>query len=239
MQDEDRGVCEDGSHGAEQAEGALASPLRLTRGMDDGGPDGTVEDVQTGPDPEQGAVVPGDDRPELGGRFGFLGSTAGSGSDGEQAVDKGVSIPVELLVDESKSIAVERASTGGQVMDDCVSTVKAFVRGGRGGLDQLKRVLPNIFKTFPECDPEQVLLDSGLEPSFDGAQFPTFYFSPTKEGVHMIRQSSQGKRQVKRQEPPAMSSQALFDVESTDKRPRVRSDELEDAYSSAKSGWGE
>jgi hypothetical protein len=181
----------------------------------------------------------------------------------EQAVDEGVNITVEQVgesipvepvgesihvepVGESipvepvgESIPVDRESIMGQALDDCVSTVKAFVRGGREGLDQLKRVLPSIFKTFPECDPEQVLLDSGLEPSFDGAQFPTFYFSPTKEGVHMIRQSSEGKRHFKRQDPPALSSQTLFDGVSADKRPRFRSDELDDAYSSAKSGWGE
>lgn len=163
----------------------------------------------------------------------------------EQGVEESVSMPVEpvggsILVEPvNESIPLDCESVKGQALDDCVSTVKAFVRGGREGLDQLKRVLPSIFKTFPECDPEQVLLDSGLEPSFDGAQFPTFYFSPTKEGVHMIRQSSQGKRHFKRQDPPALSSQALFDDVSADKRPRFRSDELDEAYSSVKSGWGE
>ena len=70
--------------------------------------------------------------------------------------------------------------------DMCTGEIKAFIRGGREGLAVLKRVLPNIFRTYPRCMPFYALQECGLEPFMDGG-FPTFYFQPLAEGAAMVK----------------------------------------------------
>jgi hypothetical protein len=84
-------------------------------------------------------------------------------------------------------------SVGAGVEEQCISHIKAFVRGGREGLDRLRAVLPSIFKTFPDCSPMDVLSKCGLEPYLPyspmagGSQYPTFFFDPMSDGMAMIR----------------------------------------------------
>lgn len=102
----------------------------------------------------------------------------------------------------------------------------AFVRGERTGLDRLQRVLPSIFKTFTECDPEKVLLECGLTPcpSFDGHEFPTFYFDPLKDGREMIAPDAWKER--KRHARPSKGTHP------------PSSEELLCAYADVSSSWG-
>lgn len=48
--------------------------------------------------------------------------------------------------------------------DECVSTIKAFMRGGFEGMDRLRKVLPNIFKHFKELDERAILQECNLLP---------------------------------------------------------------------------
>ena len=49
--------------------------------------------------------------------------------------------------------------------DECVSTIKAFMRGGFEGMDRLRKVLPNIFKHFKELDERAIMQECNLLPS--------------------------------------------------------------------------
>lgn len=63
----------------------------------------------------------------------------------------------------------------------------AFVRGDRVGLIRLQRVLPNIFKAFPGCDPFAVLMECNLFPTGASDGVPTFYFRPERDGERMVQ----------------------------------------------------
>ena len=107
----------------------------------------------------------------------------------------------------------------------CVGEIKAFMRGDREGLTRLVRVLPNIFKTYPDCSPHDVLLECGLEPmpTFPESPYPTFYFRPAFEKPWMIKPFS-GKKQLHASQPQ-------------DEREVYRSQELMEAYEAMRSEW--
>jgi hypothetical protein len=73
----------------------------------------------------------------------------------------------------------------------------AFVRGDRVGLIRLQRVLPNIFKAFPGCDPHDVLVECNLRPTSACDGGFTFFFRPERDGEDMVqppRFHQRGKR---------------------------------------------
>ena len=72
----------------------------------------------------------------------------------------------------------------------CVGNIKAFVRGGRRGLDMLKRVLPNIFRTFPDVDPYAVLAECGLPAVSTQAEYPSFVLPFSEDDVPISRKRS-------------------------------------------------
>jgi hypothetical protein len=100
----------------------------------------------------------------------------------------------------------------------CIGNIKAFVRGGREGLDRLRKVLPNILRTFPDLPAADMLVECGLEPVEGGGQFPTFYFQPMLDGAAMV-QAARISRKRQRD-----------DV-------RYRSQELLEAYDALRSEW--
>ena len=112
---------------------------------------------------------------------------------------------------------------------ECVREIMAFVHGDRIGLDKLKRVLPNIFKTFPDCDPDSVLLECGLFPC-PGKNFPTFYFCPEKEDREMVEPSPDRVIVMRDVEDPVVCSQAKLNFSS--------SEILLCAYADVSSSWG-
>jgi hypothetical protein len=111
---------------------------------------------------------------------------------------------------------------------ECVLEVGAFVRGDRVGLDRLIRVLPSIFKTYPGCNPHDVLVESGLCPRMvdPDAKYPTFYFKPDRDGRAMI-------------EPrwAEVRSPRVSEIDTPLKTRALTSDELVEAYESARGSW--
>ena len=100
----------------------------------------------------------------------------------------------------------------------CVGNIKAFVRGGRAGLDRLRKVLPNILRTFPGLPAADMLVECGLEPLHDGGEFPTFYFHPMLDGAAMVQAALNSRKRMRDKE--------LY-----------RSQELLDAYDALRSEW--
>jgi hypothetical protein len=85
----------------------------------------------------------------------------------------------------------EPGTGDGGVSEDnekCSEVIKAFIEGGRVGLVVLKKVLPNVFKTYPKCVPTEVLADCGLSVLSTGKEdgYPTFFFNPEKDGRWML-----------------------------------------------------
>lgn len=97
----------------------------------------------------------------------------------------------------------------------CVGNIRAFVRGGTPGLHRLRRVLPNIFRTFPDLPPSEVLVECGLTPLSSGGEFPTFL-------IHSDTPSPSRKRPR---------------VEDDHHETLCRSQELLEAYEAARSSW--
>lgn len=104
----------------------------------------------------------------------------------------------------------------------------AFVRGDRVGLIRLQRVLPNIFKAFPGCDPHDVLVECNLRPTFACDGGFTFFFRPERDGEDMI-QPPRGKRH--RDESPACEETRVVVYH------RKTADELMERYSELRSSW--
>jgi hypothetical protein len=104
----------------------------------------------------------------------------------------------------------------------CVSVIKTFVRGGRSGLVVLKKVLPNIFRTYCVPSPYDVLVKCGLVPVYPDTlcEYPSFYFQPDLDGIWMIEQDSGKEHGKKRKRPEA-----------------PRSDQLQQDYEAVRSGW--
>lgn len=93
------------------------------------------------------------------------------------------------------------------------------------GLDLLKRVLPNIFRTFPGIHPSDALAECGLEPLDVDAEFPSFCTPHLNEsGVVVIGVERTRKR--RRSEEDKQEEAELF-----------RSQELLEAYEAARSEW--
>jgi hypothetical protein len=106
----------------------------------------------------------------------------------------------------------------------------AFVRGDRVGLIRLQRVLPNIFKAFPGCDPYAVLIECKLLPTGASDGAPTFYFRPERDGEHMVQ--------------PRARYPAVVEPSSKEEENRIivfrkgqSSEELMQAYSVVTSSW--
>jgi len=124
----------------------------------------------------------------------------------------------------------------------------AFVRGDRVGLIRLQRVLPNIFKAFPGCDPHDVLVECNLRPTSACDGGFTFFFQPERDGEDMVQpprfhqrgkrhhddgedmiQPSRGKRH--HDEPPACEETRVVVYH------RKTADELMESYSELRSSW--
>ncbi len=83
-------------------------------------------------------------------------------------------------------LAAPAAAAGREtVREACVGNTKAFVRGGSEGLDRLRKVIPNIFRAFPDLPASDLLVECGLEPG--NGEFPTFYFHPLLDGLAMVQ----------------------------------------------------
>lgn len=102
--------------------------------------------------------------------------------------------------------------------ETCVGNIKAFVRGGREGLDRLRKVLPNILRTFPGLPAADMLVECGLEPLHEGGEFPTFYFHPMHDGAAMVQAARNSRKRPRDKE--------LY-----------RSQELLEAYDALRSEW--
>ena len=102
--------------------------------------------------------------------------------------------------------------------------IRAFMDGGRVGLSCLKKVLPNIFKTYPLCEPKGVLAECGLFVLDNGAgeEFPTFFLNADKEGRWMVEPFGNPSRKRQREVP--------------EKKLNI-SEELQHAYDALRSEW--
>lgn len=197
----------DGQHGGDEqalpepAEGSPPSPLRLSpdlpAGLPEGDPAGVQPDAGSGEPPRD--VSPAPTSPysrSPSGNHVVLGSPARSGSpSGDSAghvsrtpssellrlpargvLDSGVKPDIQPDIQPDSKPGVKSGFA------ECVLEVKAFARGGRPGLDRLKRVLPTLFDAFniPEIfERRNVLLAADLVPLYwnGGVSFIT----PTEE----------------------------------------------------------
>ena len=100
----------------------------------------------------------------------------------------------------------------------------AFVRGDRVGLIRLQRVLPNIFKAFPGCDPHDVLVECNLRPTSACDGGFTFFFQPERDGEDMIQPP---RRKRHRDESPACEETRVV----------VYHRKTADGYSELRSSW--
>lgn len=106
-----------------------------------------------------------------------------------------------------------------------MSNIKAFVRGGREGIDLLRRVLPNIFRTFPGIDPGDVLAECGLKPMPTGDKYPSFC-TPIFNDSGVVQIGVLISKKRSREEEEKDEDARLF-----------RSQELMEAYEAARSEW--
>lgn len=199
MQEEDRELFESGAGGSGEAEGAPPPDLRLARGVHEGGTDEPAESVLALANPADDPVSPSDV------------CAPADPADGPVPPSEGPGAGAFDFLGE----------TGREA---CVGYIKAFVRGGRCGLERLQKVLPSIFRTFQGLLPyEDVLIECGLEPMLTtpASEFPTFYFNPLLDGAGMVRASR--KRPL---QPDVEEDVELY-----------RSQELLQAYEAVRSEW--
>ena len=229
MQEEDRELYESGAGEPGAAEGASPADLRLSRSVHEGGADEPVEGVLALADPADDPVPPSDvcaasEGGPGAGAFDFLGG---------QEAERVKLIDQALVKDENEAGRVkliDKALVKGENETDreaCVGHIKAFVRGGREGVERLRKVLPSIFRTFPGLKPFDVLVECGLEPiSTDPVtEFPTFFFNPLLSGTGLVRRASVCSRKRPRPEDDDEDVQLY------------RSQELLEAYEAARSEW--
>lgn len=147
----------DGEHGGDEqpipepAEGSSPCPVRLSQGLPAGLPEGDSAGVQ----PDTGSGEPPRDvspaptspysRSPSGSKL-VLGSPARSGSSSGDSAGRVSRTPsAELLRLPARGVLSPVIKPG---FAECVLEVKAFARGGRPGLERLKRVLPTLFAAF-------------------------------------------------------------------------------------------
>lgn len=109
-----------------------------------------------------------------------------------------------------------------------VSLIKSFVRGGRVGLVRLKKVLSNIFLSFPTPSPQNVLIECGLIPesSHDYNGFPSFILQPDLDGCLMIDYPD-----------PANTRKRKYNAAFAKSNPSPSSEQLQRAYEGVRSTW--
>ncbi len=95
---------------------------------------------------------------------------------------------------------------------------------------RLQRVLPNIFKAFPMCNPYDVLVECNLCPTSGNDGVCTFFFRPEREGADMVQPR---KRDPAHAEPSSNQEETrvvLF-------RKGPASDEQMESYSELTTSW--
>ena len=104
----------------------------------------------------------------------------------------------------------------------CVGNIKAFIRGGMIGLERLRKVLPNVFRTYPEVSPMDALTECGLHAIPSDGEFPTFLFNPL---AGSLLSPMKGRKR------------ARVEAETDEAAALYRSQELLEAYEAARSEW--
>ena len=91
------------------------------------------------------------------------------------------------------------------------------------GLERLRKVLPNVFRTYPEVSPMDALTECGLHAIPSDGEFPTFLFNPL---AGSLLSPMKGRKR------------ARAEAENDEAATLYRSQELIEAYEAARSEWG-